>query len=245
MPDMEAKLNARQAREKLGWLRGFVSGGRYRGPGGAAGASAFEATMQVVGTMACEDLRDHFRAQSEAGSTWPELSVVTVVLRRGGPKVYTLADIEAKRGQLKKLRDTNELYRSLEPGAPGNVLEVLPRGLGVRVGTRLQRAKRLQKGGRSHFRFDEAMAERFKRNVSPVKRGRRKPAARKSGKRRVWKRAGKVSPWNPLYFRLRGALRKMSGKSYRVPARPFIVREALRLGRYVAVIERRMGRFKP
>ena len=238
MPEMTVNLADRRARRKLGALRGFVSGGRYTGPGGAAGARAFGDTMRVVGVMALDDIREHFNRQSQPGSSWPALGDVTVVLRRGGPKIYGPADIAKKRTGLKKLRDTNLLYLSLEPGGQGNALEVLPREVGVRVGTRLKRAKRLQKGGRSRFEFDE---KRFSQNVSAVKRGRKKPARRKDGARRAWKAEGKESPWNEFFFRMRGALRTMAGRSYAVPARPFVVRAALRYGRYVAVVRRRLG----
>ena len=241
MPDMSAQLDDRAARRVFGRLRAFVTGGRYTGPGGAEGRAEFDETMRVVGVMALEDVRAHFREMSEPGSAWPELGAVTVVLRRGGPRIFGEQDIEAKRQGMKKLRNTNLMYLSLTPGAPGNALEVLPHEIGVRVGSRLKRAATHNKGGRATFRFDEETAIRLARNVSAVKRGRRRPKARADGRRHSWKARGKESPWNAFYFQMRGALRKMSGRSFRVPARPFLVASALRLGRYAAVIQRRLG----
>jgi len=237
--EFEAKLTDAKARRILGRLAGFVSGGKYTGPGGPEGRQAFEATMRVVGVQALEDVRDEFDRESNYGGAWPELSVPTVVLRRGGPKLFGEADVEAKRATIKKLRDTNLLYLSLTPGATGNVLEVI--GQGVRVGTRLERGRVHNRGGRSRFEFGEEEERRFERNVSAVKQGRRRPPPRKDGKRRQWKRAGKESPWNPWFFALRGALRTMHGKRYKVPKRRFLYKGALNVRRLAGIVIRRLG----
>lgn len=239
MAEMNVHVNDREGREKLGRLASFVTGGKYAGPGGAEGAAAFGDAMRAVGVAALEDIRANFDVQSRAGSAWPELGVVTVILRRGGKKIYGEADVAAKRANIRKLRDTNILYLSLQPGGSGNVVEVLPREVGVRVGTRLKRAKTHNEGGSARFDFDE---KRFDENVSATKRGRRRPAPRKDGQRRSWKGGKKESPWNEFYFRMRGALRKASGRIFRVPARPFLVESALRPAKYLGIVERFLGR---
>ena len=198
-------------------------------------------TLRAVGIRALHDVRRDFTEASEPGNPrWRPLGNVTVIMRRPGSfgKIYGPEDIVAKRATIKKLRDTNELYMSLSPGRLGNVLNV--ERYAVQVGSNLRRAARHQRGGSSVFRFDEA---RFDRNVSPVKRGFRKPRALKSGKRRQWKAQGKESPWNPFYFKTRGGLRKMSGKSYRVPKR-VIVRtpDAGRVATYAKIVQVYLGR---
>lgn len=239
MSDFEVNLTDAQARRVLGKLAGFVSGGRYSGPGGAEGRQAFEATMRVVGVQALEDVRDAFDRDSRPGGAWPDLSVPTVVLRRGGPKLFGPADVAAKRATMKKLRDTNLMYLSLTPGAAGNVLDAIPGG--VRVGTNLRRAAVHNKGGRTTFVFGPEEEARFEQNVSAVLPGNRRPRALKSGKRRQWKRAGKASPWNPWFFQMRAAFRKMRGKSYRVPRRRFLYAGALNVRRLADIVIRRLG----
>lgn len=173
-----------------------------------------------VATLALAHQREHFRDSAAGRGDWPELGAVTVVLRPGGPKLFEEADIETKRKGLKIMQQTNRLYQALTPAAPGNVMEALPDW--VRVGVSLAYAARLHAGGESAFQFGKAERARFAKNVSPTKRGSRRPAPRKGGKRHSWKKRGKVSPWNEFYFKLRGALRKMSGRSYHVPARPIV-----------------------
>lgn len=171
-----------------------------------------------IGVVALQDQRRHFREQSDGPGKWPPLSDTTVVMRKGGPMIFTDADIAAKRSKLKTMRDSNRLYVSLTPEAPDNVFNVLPSA--VQVGTNVSYAKVHQTGGRAQFTFGEEEKKRFAKNVSATRRGFSKPRKRKAGARR-WPR-GK-SPWNPLYFKLRGAFRKMDGKSFRVPRRKFLI----------------------
>lgn len=231
----------RAARRKLGKLAGFVRGGSWSGPGGAEGAREMKAALRVVGVQALEDIRDRFREQSEYGSGWPELSDVTVILRPGGGKIHGPRDVQAKRRGLKKLRDSNLLYLSLEPDGPGNTLEVLPEMTAVRVGTRMKRAETHQEGGASRFEFDKIKRKTFRRNVSMTKSGRRRPARGRG--RRNWKSNKNGSPWNSYYFLMWNALKKMSGRLFSVPARPFMVPEALKPARYAKTLLRRMERF--
>ena len=194
--------------------------------------------LKRVGALALHDARKDFREASEPADTrWPALGNVTVILRKGGPRIHDEADIKQKRAGLKKLRDTNELYMSLSEGRPGNVFRVDRRG--VRVGTSLKRAQVHQTGGRVAFTWTAREEKRLERNLSATKRGFRRPRRRKDGKRRQWKAAGKESPWSELFFRTRGGLRKMRGRSYKVPKR-VIVRKpgAQREARYAAEVER-------
>lgn len=192
------------------------------------------AAKRRIGEMALQDQRRHFSqaAANPQAAGWEELSDTTVALRKGGPKIYDEADIEAKREQLQALRDTNRTFASLTPGGSGNVLNVLPGA--VQIGTAVSYAKTQQEGGQVVFRFGEEEEKRFAKNVSDVKRGKRRP---KAGTRHVWKRAGKESPWNEMFFRWRAALRKLAGRVLSVPARPFLRPPTLEeLGKYTRVV---------
>jgi len=182
-----------------------------------------EAKRQI-GMLALLDQHRAFRERAAGNREWPGLSAVTVVLRKAGAKagkIYDEKDIEERRRDVKILTDSNRLYASLTPSAPGNVLDVMPSA--VRIGTNVGYARLHQQGGASAFRFGPDEERRLEKNVSKTLPGFRKPRALKSGKRRQWKKAGKPSPWNPFFFRLRGALRKMAGRSYRVPERPVVI----------------------
>jgi phage gpG-like protein len=194
-----------------------------------------------IGAMALQDQARGFAALSAGGGTWPELSDVTVILRRGTTKIYDEGDISAKRQNLKMLRETGRLYASLTPGAPGNILDVVPGA--VRVGTNVAYAAVQQRGGMATFRFGEAEERRLEQNVSRVTRGRRTPAPRKGGKRHEWAKRGRTAPWNPFFFRLRAVLRKMAGKTYRVPPRPFLrAPTAGEIAKYARVVREHIGR---
>ncbi len=175
-----------------------------------------------IGVVALQDEQREFRERSVASTTpWVPLSDGTVILRQGGPKIYDESDVSAKRDSLKLLRETNRMYASLTPSAPGNVLDVLPGA--VRIGTAVSYAVTQQEGGPAVFKFGPEQEARFERNVSKTLRGMRKPRALKSGAKRVWKAAGKTTPWNPFYFKWRAIFRQMNGQTYHVPARPFVI----------------------
>ena len=181
------------------------------------------AAKRAIGVMALQDEKAHFLEQMQPDkTTWPKLGNVTVIMRKRGslPKIYDEADIAEKRGNLELVYASSRLYQSLTPSAPGNILDLKP-GV-VRVGTNVAYAELQQEGGMTQFQFGPDEYATFKKNVSATIRGRNRPARRKDGKRHSWK--GKVSPWNAFYFRLLGMLRKMKGKSYHVPARPFLIK---------------------
>ena len=203
------------------------------------------AAKRMLGTMALQDERLEFADRAKPGSgVWPPLSTPAVVLRqagRGMAKIVDAADVDARRSRIHVLRDSNRLFASLQPSGHGNVFDVLPGA--VRVGTHVSYAALQQRGGSSAFRFGAAEEARFEKNVSKTLAGFRKPAALKSGNRRKWKESGKKSPWNPFFFRLRGALRKMAGKSFTVPARPFIIEPKPEwTARWARIIENAIGK---
>ena len=183
------------------------------------------AAKRAIGVMALQDEKQHFKEQMDPDkTTWPKLGNVTVIMRKRGslPKIYDEADIAEKRGKLELVYASSRLFQSLTPGATGNIMDVRPGA--VRVGTNVEYAALQQEGGMTQFAFGQDEEKRFGANVSNVLRGRRRPAKRKDGKRNVWKKRGLVSPWNSFFYKLRAMLRKMRGKSYRVPARPFLIK---------------------
>jgi hypothetical protein len=145
---------------------------------------------------------------------WHKLSPVTVLLRRRGRarKIRDWDDIASTRGRMKILRDTGVMAASLR-AKPENILKV--DNLKVVVGSKEKKAAKHQRGFTALFRFDETAQERFRKNVVEAFGGRpsRTPTGRKS---RAKKR------WNPAYFQMFNWLKKLSGKSFEVPARPLV-----------------------
>jgi len=202
---------------------------------------------RAIGIAALQDQRLGFVAKSRPGaSPWPALGFTTVVLRPGGPKLYDEGDVAAKRSRIMLLRATNRLFASLTPGAPGNVFDLSPAA--VRIGTDVAYAELQQRGGTTTFKFGPEEYKTFRRNVSPFKRGMgfaKGPyrALRAPTARRNWKALGLESPWNPFYFRTLAVLRKMRGKSYRVPARPFLVPPtAEQQAKYARILSQAIGK---
>ena len=190
------------------------------------GLAAFERTPEMerakrqIGALALTHQRQHFREAAGGNGEWPPLGDITVILRPGQPKIFEPKDIAVKRAGLKILQKTNRLYMSLTPAAPGNVYDIGPDF--VRVGTNVQHAARLSKGGETTFEWTEAKAAQFAKNMSMTKRGRKRPKRRADGRRWSWKKRGKTSPWNEWFFKMRNWLRKSSGRTFHVPARPIV-----------------------
>jgi len=180
--------------------------------------------LDALGQQGLTETRKRFTEHSRPGDAfWKRLSVPTVILRPGGPKIYGPEDVETKRAGLKKMRVSGLLLDSLRRGRPGNVFRL--GDLEVEVGTRDRRAGVLHGGGMTEpFVFDEEKRKRFDRNVSKTKRGFRKPRALKSGKRRKWKALGKESPWNAFYYVWKNVFRKWAkaGRRAFVPARAIV-----------------------
>jgi len=190
---------------------------------GPAGARA----RKRIGQMALADQRWMFRQRAARGGSFERVGFITALLRDrpSTPPMVDAADVEARRQRLQPLFAHTVLYRSLQPGAPGNVL-VQSRER-ISVGTRDRRAALHQAGGQTTFVFDEKAQRDFDRNVSQTRRGEggrpmRKPRRLQGGRRR---RAGDPAAraWNPIYFQMRNWLTKVSGRSYEVPRRPIVV----------------------
>ncbi|HUT25382.1 MAG TPA: hypothetical protein VM492_13645 [Sumerlaeia bacterium] len=222
-----------------------------------AGGPEMRDCLEAMGEVGLAfEQRQFIEHSAAADPFWAPLSDPTVILRRGAPRIFTQADIEAKRSRQKKQRDTGVLFASLGRNAAGNVFEIGQ--MQIAVGTRDSRAATLHSGGvTGPFEFDEEKKALLKKNVPPTRvnagTGKRfsTPRKLKSGKRHEWKAKGKESPWNPLYFFWRAVMRKWEreGRRGRVPARPIIVpldsatMEKLKriATRYLARITKRTG----
>jgi len=195
----------------------------------AGDGPAGRAIRKRLGQAMLADQRRMAIERSEPEGEFQRLGFVTTLLRRQrGPAhpLVTPADVAAKQATLRPLQDHRILYRSLQAGAPGNVL--VAERESVTVGTADRRAPLHQHGGHQTFVFTEELQERFDRNVSKTARNaegklHKKPRKLKSGKRRKWKAAGKESPWNRWYFIWRNWLAKVSGQSFPVPRRRLVV----------------------
>ena len=185
-------------------------------------------------------LYDTFQSQGRRFGRWRRPSVVTVLLRRparGRRKYYTVAEAMRDR-RAKALMDTGLLRNSFSPlrRHTGQIRRVSHEG--AVVGSRLT-DRGHSMGGVVTFHFDEAAKKRLRQNLSPYKPGRRY-RRRPDGKRQQWKRRGLESPHNPEFGRMFGAMRKMDGRSFRVPKRPIAIhpypwtlREIHRIGEIV------------
>jgi hypothetical protein len=190
--------------------------------------------LGVMGQMGLKLERDSFLEHSKPSNEfWPRLGVATVILRKGGVKLLSDADVEAKRAGTPKLRDHQFLLDSLTVGGANNVFELEKNG--VAVGTADRRAAVLHNGGETDpFVFDEEKRRIFAENVPALVHGApdKEMYAEATGEysdkrthRMEWKKHGLPSPWNPLHFLWKGILRKWAreGRRGRVPARPIIV----------------------
>ena len=201
-----------------------------------AGRSALaRRAWKRVGMLALSAVDSDFKVLSTGralrGTQWRKPSFVTALLRAKGPKTQkmtTMADVERRRETLPILVDKGLLRNSFAPAARGSVCAV--RATSVEVGTALKKAGPLATGGRVTFHYTAATERRLMGNVRRVLPG-PKPS-RTSGRRRS--RAKKN--WNRDYFIMRACLKKMDGKSYKVPARPLILAQpASRLARWAKV----------
>lgn len=115
----------------------------------------------------------------------------------------------------KPLIDTGETRASLIQGRPFNVFEIGPQR--AVVGSRNPILVKHQTEHGEAFVFDKTKESRLKRNVPP-----------KVGRR-----------WNRLYFMLRAIMRRASGKSFTIPARPLPTKPPQHI---VAKLRRDIGR---
>ena len=137
-------------------------------------APEMEKAKLRIGQLELQAQKRDFVERSQPGRPpWPELSPVTIVLRRRGrgSMIYGEEQLEFRRWKTKKMRDEGLLLASLTAGAPDNVLEAYP--FAIHIGTTRPGARTHQGGGSSTFIFDREKQKRFDENVSRTKKGRR------------------------------------------------------------------------
>jgi len=166
-----------------------------------------------VGVIGLSFAQKSFNAKSRGESGgWKPLSDVTVLLRRrgSGKKIASRADLEAKKTSVQTLRDTGLAARSLAATSPDTVIE--PTSMNVTFGSRVSYLAGHHAGTTSKFKFDQEMRDRFFRNVQvKTPNPRRATSTRRNLKPYVW---------SEYSFGLWRMLKKMDGRTYRVPARP-------------------------
>ena len=178
------------------------------------------AMMREIGINAMADVQRDFevrsRGQAAQGVSWRPISPMTALFRRRGrwAKIETNAHLQQRAGWAPIMRDTGKLFASISPLGPSSVFAVQP--LSVTVGTNDRRAETLHSGGSSTFTFTPELQKRFDANVAKVLKGHKPQFTPKGRKSRAKKN------WNRWYFVMRGWLRKASGTSFTVPARPII-----------------------
>jgi len=102
--------------------------------------------------------------------------------------------------------------------------------LQVECGTNVRYARVHQRGLKQRFELDEGQLQR---NVTQSFGGR--PAARTP----TGRRSRATRRWNPMYFQARNWLRKLHGKSFRVPKREIIRKPTkARLRSYVGLLKK-------
>jgi len=187
-----------------------------------SGSAETREAMRLVGLSELAAQHNEFLARSSGaaagGFGWKKLSPLTVLLRRGGAarKLPGWAALVALADVAPILVDTGRLAASLAPGAAHNVLE--PDGLAVTVGTSVAYAALQHEGGSSaEAPIDSPeTADRAASRILKVMPG-HKPADTPKGRP---SHARKF--WNPEFFRIRGWLRKLVGRTFAVPARPIL-----------------------
>lgn len=140
--------------------------------------------------------------KGRARREWAKIKPSTRALSRGrsGAAVTSYQQLKAQARRALPLIDTGETLRSLDRGHPLNVFNLFDmRG---EVGSRSPILAKHQVTHETRFTFGPSESTALARNVPP---------------RLTRSRSQK---WNRLYFQLRGAYRKMSGKTVTVPGRP-------------------------
>ena len=180
------------------------------------------AMMREIGLVAMADVQRDFdarsRGQAAQGVSWRPISPITALFRRRGRwgKMENAGHLRQRALWMPIMRDTGKLFASISPLGPGSVFTVQP--LSVTVGTNDRRAERLHAGGSSTFAFTGDKQKRFDANVRKVLPGHKPDFTPKGNVSHAKKN------WNRWYFVMRNWLRKISGTSFTVPARPIITR---------------------
>ena len=179
--------------------------------------SNWRPVWRLVGLATEPVFQDIFEEQGQRFGGWKDISPITLVLRAKGTrkKFKTLEQLDAATKTARKLIDTATGRKSFMPSRrrPGSVF--IYNAGGTVVGSSLKYMIAQDKGGTNPepFKFGKEQQYRLDKNFSKTLPGRSKkktPTGRKS-------RAKKN--WNEDYFILRGSMRKMDGKKFKLPPR--------------------------
>lgn len=156
------------------------------------------------------------------GVGWRPVSGVTALFRTKS-KVKKLEDLKDLPEKVKPLADTGVLRNSIAGGGPQAIKKVS--GHGVVVGTSVPYAELHQDGGTSSLKFRQQSDGDLKLDSRRGRQGSNQLLSSHismKGRARKKKRGeGMTKGWNPEFFRLREALKKMQG-SKSVPRRPVL-----------------------
>jgi len=160
-------------------------------------------------------MRYIFPRGGEPAGSWPKVSAITVMLRKGNIKLFSWADAVAKSGIIKPLMDTGALSGSIVSNAYPNRVEV---GTGVRGYENCVDKT-------TTFQMTPDAWANFNKNVSKELLGSKgytfKAGYVKKGQVIFKKKVFQARKnWNPFYFIMRNTFKKWDGfKTFLVKAR--------------------------
>ena len=157
-------------------------------------------------------LQREYRGRSRR--EWKKISPTTRALSRGreGADIKSLKQLSAAARRARPLIDRGETLKTLERGHSFNIFEVS--NVSARAGSRSPILAKHQKQHQAAFVYDQGRERDLERNVPKSILGVRRVSR---GTATV---TGVRGRWNRVFFQLRGAFRKMSGKTVTIPARP-------------------------
>ncbi len=164
----------------------------------AAADGAFRDALMEAGNEILAWMQREYRGG--ARRNWKRLRPVTVILSRArlqGP-ITSWAGLRSALSRAQPLIDTGRTYQSLVRGVQGNIFRLSSSS--ITVGSSSPELVANQNDRTSIFNFGPDEQARFNRNV---------PAT-----------YGKRNRSNDVHARMLGVLKKMDGKSFKVPGRP-------------------------
>src|SRR3990167_5589447 len=175
-----------------------------------------------IAAQAAGWMKRSFETRMEGGSadgfSWPRLSGVTALFRTGS-KVKRIEDLPGLAARVNPLDDTGMLRNSLVGGREH--VRII-RNNGMMVGSALHYAELHQHGGSSALRFTDVAGGDLKLESQRGRQSKNKflsnHISMKGHARKKKRGRGMTKGWNPEFFRLKGALKKMQGVT-RVPRR--------------------------
>lgn len=174
----------------------------------------FQPVMHQWAVLVAEQLQANFKEHGRRAQPggWKPLSWITMALRQQGEgqKARTFADLKAWGRQAQPLEDTGRLKSS--------VIDLGRATIGrdfVRFGPSVDYGGLHQQGSTRTFVFGPEQERRLAKNVAQTLSGPSRP--NKSG-RQTRARAN----WNPDFFIMRAAFRKMNGQALRVVPRKIV-----------------------